>query len=79
VTSVVKTIPKVYTSVSVLVVVCLEGRQHPQLYSGSVSVLLDRPDDLDGNQLIPLPVLGLHHLAKGALAKEFRYLIWIQR
>jgi len=31
--SVVKAIPEVYTSISVLLIVCFESRQNPQLYS----------------------------------------------
>ena len=76
VASVVKAITKMYASVSVFVVVCFEGRKDPQLYSRSISVLLHGSDDLDGDKLVSLLIMGLNDLTKGPLAKKFRYLVW---
>jgi hypothetical protein len=75
VTSVVKAITKMYASVSIFVVVCFESRKDTQLYSGRISVFLHGSDNLDGNKLVSLPVMGLHDLAKGPLAKKLGYLI----
>jgi hypothetical protein len=61
------------TSISILMVVRLEGRKDSQLYSRSISILLDGPDDLDCNKLISFLVLGLHDLTKGALAEKLCY------
>lgn len=68
--AVVEAVPKVDASVSVLIIVGLEGGENPQFDPGGISVFLHRSDDLDGNELIVPSVTGLDDLAKGALPKE---------
>lgn len=66
-----------YTSVSIFVVVSFQCGEHTKLYSGSITVLLHGPDDLNGNKLAPLLVSSLDNFAKCPLAKEFRHLVYI--
>ena len=71
VSSVIETVPQMYTSVSIFPVVGFQGRQNSEFYPRSITVLLNRPDDLDCNRSILFLVSSLYHLAKCALAKEF--------
>jgi hypothetical protein len=77
VSAVIETISKVDTSVPVFMVIGLESRQNSKFYPRSVSVLLNRSDDLDSNVLIPLLVSGLHNLAECALTEEFGDLVYL--
>lgn len=70
VAAVVKAVPKVDASISVLIIVGLEGGENPQFDPGGISVFLHRSDDLDGNEFVVPSVTGLDDLAKSALSKE---------
>ena len=65
---VIKAVPQVYTSISVLCIVRFECRQDAQFNPRGISVFLDGSDDLDGNQLVSPLILGLDDLSKRALA-----------
>jgi hypothetical protein len=72
VVSVVKTIPQMDAFVLVLLIVEPEGREHPQLDSARISVLLYRSDDFDGAFRLFGSIVGFHHLPKRALTEELR-------
>lgn len=69
VASKIEAISQMNASIPVFLVVRLQSLQYSQFDPRGISVLLDRPNDLDGNQLVSFPVAGLDHLAKGSLAK----------
>lgn len=75
VAAVVEAVAQVDASVAVLLVVDLERGEHPQFYLASIAVLLDRPNDLDGDKLVAMSVLGLDNLAKRALAQQLDHFI----
>ena len=64
-----------YAAISILMVIGFEGGKNSKFYSGSIAVLLNGSDDLDGHMLIPLSVPGLHNFAKSPLTKKFGYLV----
>ena len=66
----VKAVPKMYTPVPVLLVVRLERLENSKLDLARISILLHGANDLDGDQLIASPVVGLDDLAEGTLAKQ---------
>jgi hypothetical protein len=57
-----------YASVAVLVVVGLESREHFQLDLGSISVFLDRPDNLNSDILLAVDVMCKDNFAEGSLS-----------
>lgn len=71
VASEIETIPQMNASVPVLLVVRLQSLQHTQFDPRGISVLLDGPNDLNGNQLVSFSIASLDHLAKGSLAQKF--------
>jgi hypothetical protein len=73
--AVVEAVPEMYASVSIFVVVGLQGRQYTQLYSRGIAILLDRANDFDGDKSVSFPIASLDHLAKSALTKEAADLI----
>lgn len=75
VAAVVEAVAQVDASVAVLLVVDLERGEHPQFDLASIAVLLDRPNDLDGDKLVAMSVLGLDNLAKRALAQQLDHFI----
>lgn len=70
VAAVVKAVPKVDASISVLIIIGLEGGENPQFDPGGISVFLHRSDDLDRNEFVVPSVTGLDDLSKSALSKE---------
>lgn len=72
----VEAISKMYAPVPVLFVVGLERSKYPEFDFAGISVLLDGPDDLDGDTLATFAVPGLNNLAERSLAKESNYLVW---
>jgi len=75
VAAVVEAVAQVDASVSVLLVVNLERGEHPKFDLAGIAVLLDRPNDLDGDKLVALSVSGLDNLAKRALTQQLDHLI----
>lgn len=71
----VKTVPKMYTSVPVLLVVGFQCLENTQFDSGSISVLLNCTNDLNCDQLVSLAVASLNDFAECTLAKEFNHLV----
>lgn len=76
VASEIETISQMNASIPVFLVVRLQSLQDSQFDPRGISILLDGPNDLDGNQLVSFPVASLDHLAKGSLAKKFVDLVW---
>lgn len=66
-------------AVPVLFIVGLEGGEDSELDLAGVTVLLHRPNDLDGDVFVTLLVSGLHDLAESSLAEEFDHLIYQER
>lgn len=66
-----------YAPIPVLVVVGFQCRQDSKFNPGSIAVFLDRPNDLDSNLLISLPVSSLHYLSEGPLTEKFVNLICV--
>lgn len=65
----VEAVSKVDAPVDVVLVIRGQGRQHPQFDAAGIAIFWYRADDLDG-ALCAFPlVVGLDHLAKGALAE----------
>lgn len=75
VAAVVEAIAQVDAPVAVLLVVDLERGEHPEFDLAGIAVLLDRPNDLDGDKLVAMSVLGLDNLAKCALAQQLDHFI----
>lgn len=57
-------------SVSVGGIVCFQGGKDTELNARSVTVFLDRADNLDSDCLVSPAVTGLDNLAESTLAKE---------
>lgn len=72
----VETVPEMNAAISVLLIVGLEGRQDTELDLAGISVFLNGPDDLDGNELVAPLVFGLHDFAECTLAKKLDHLIY---
>lgn len=69
--AVIKAFSEMNTPVPILSIVGLKSSQNAKFYLASISVLLDRSDNLNGNALAsPFAILCLDNLAKCALAKE---------
>lgn len=74
--SIIETIPQVDALVSIGLVVGGKSGQYPQLDPGRVPILLDRTNDLDRAPSFALFIIGLHHLSKRALSKQFDNGVW---
>lgn len=57
-------------SISVGGIVGLEGSKDAEFDAGSIAILLDGANNLDGDGLVSTTVAGLDDLAKGALAEQ---------
>ena len=68
-TTVVEAIVEMYTAIPVRFVVGLERSENPEFYSGCISILLHRSNNLDGHEFISFPIVGLDNFAKCALTK----------
>lgn len=66
----IEAVPQMNATVPILLVVRLQGCQHPQFNLTRVSVLLYGADDLYRDKLIAPLVLCLYNFAESALAKE---------
>lgn len=75
--AVVETVPEMNTAVSVLLIIRLEGRQDSEFYSGSITILLYRSNDLDGHEPSLSLVTSLDNFAEGSLAEETSYLVFL--
>lgn len=70
VTPVIEAVPEVDATVPVLLVVDSERLEDAELDLARLAVLLHRPNDLDGDELVLDLVLCLHDLAKRSLAEQ---------
>ena len=68
VAAVIEAVTQMDASVPVLLVIGLESRQHTKFDLASIAILLNRSDDLYGDELVASLVLGLDHLAESALS-----------
>lgn len=76
VASVIEAVSQVNASISVFLVVGLEGGQNAKLDSRSIAVFLDGTNNFNSHRLVPLQITGLYHFAKGALSKKTNNLVW---
>lgn len=76
--SVVKTVSKMYASVAVLLVICLEGSKNSKFNFTGVPILLNRANDLDGDVGAASSVISLNDFAKRALSQQTVDLIFTE-
>jgi hypothetical protein len=73
VASVIEAFSEMNASVPVDGIVGLQCCQHAEFYSASVTILLHRTDDFDGNVMTAsLAIFGLDYFAKGALSEQLQ-------
>jgi hypothetical protein len=64
----IEAVSKMYASVAVLVVICLECRKNSQLDFGRIPVFLDRSNDLDGHVLLAIDIMRKDNFTESALS-----------